>query len=108
MSKIGPTALSFISECQKKGTSLRQIATLLDDSGIDPPGAKRKYRDGRKPQWSAVAVKRIGDRDGLKPLCTRCQCRDMQIKALTKRLSESINQNAELHQALKNAQETQA
>ena len=108
MSKNGPTDLSLISEGQKKGMSLRQIATRLDDAGIDPPGAKRKYRDGRKPQWSAGAVKRIGDRGGLKPLCARCQIRGYQIDALMKRLSESTHQIAELQQALKNAQKTQA
>lgn len=78
--------------------TLRETVAVLEARGIDPPGADRRYRDGRRPQWTASAVKRIADRrgGGAKPLCAGCRLRDARYESLLSAYKEQGEKLARL------------
>lgn len=90
MSEETPTAWPIIQECRERNLGLRSIVEVLEGRGVDPPGSDRRYRDGRRPRWSASAVLRIIKRHGEKsrPVCADCRLWKSRYEAVLKQLGD--------------------
>jgi len=69
-----------------------ELAQHYRDSGS--PGSDRRYRDGRRPRWSASAVQRIIRRhwEESRLKCTDCQLWKSRYEAVLKQLGDLMEE----------------
>lgn len=94
MSEETPQAWPIIKECLDGNLSLRITIEALEARGVAPPGADRRYRDGRQPRWSASAVRRIIRQHGeeSRPVCADCRLWKSRYEAVLKQLGNLMEE----------------
>jgi len=94
MSEETPQAWPIIQECLEGNLNLRSTVETLEARGVAPPGANRRYRDGRRPRWSASAVLRIIKRhgEGSRPVCADCRLWKSRYEAVLKQLGDLMEE----------------